>query len=225
MPTVSSMIVYNKKGFTLIEILVAMLLVSMVTLVAAMVLKLAIRAWERGVEEGETKQVLTAIPALMEKQLSALVKNSLFGSSGKNRVLPFCGRKKAFSFFTCYAPQGSSWQGLLRVTYLFNEEESILYVYEQVITKKEDLKDEWNPVSDSWNKESAPLSRVPGIKSFRMAYTGRKKIDPGDPDHWKEEWECSSTSLPTGLRAVIQVGKGEKSQSSNWYFRVGTFGS
>jgi prepilin-type N-terminal cleavage/methylation domain-containing protein len=55
------------RGFTLVELLVAMVLLSMVTLVVAMALRMSIKAWERGVEEGEHIQRRVAIPSLMKK--------------------------------------------------------------------------------------------------------------------------------------------------------------
>ena len=76
----------SHRGFTLVELLVAMVLLSMVTLVVAMALRMSIRAWERGVEEGEHLQRRVAIPSLMEKQLGALVKKDPFDSGqGKHR--------------------------------------------------------------------------------------------------------------------------------------------
>ncbi len=214
----------DKRGFTLLELLVAMVLVSMVTLVAAMALKLAIESWERGVEEGEDAQLGVAIPALMGKQLSSLVKTDPFDKASKARLLPFCGQEHTLSFFTSYAPQGSPWQGLLKVTYLFKEEEETLYLYEQVITRKDDLKEEPGPLSDKWEKSLAPISQVHGITDFILTYTDQERGDPQDMDAWKETWECLSASLPTGLGVSLQAGRSPEAQSRRWYFRLGGIG-
>ena len=66
------------RGFTLVELLVAMVLLSMVTLVVAMALKLSIESWEHGVEEGEDIQRWVAIPVSHGKTV---------GCPGKNRSL------------------------------------------------------------------------------------------------------------------------------------------
>lgn len=214
----------DKRGFTLLELLVAIALVSMVTLIVAMALKLAIESWERGCEEGESVQLCVSIPALMGKQLSSLVKAAPFDKTAKTRLLPFCGQGHTLSFFTSYAPQGSPWQGLLRITYLFKEEEETLYLYEQVITNKEDLKKEFDPLSDRREKSLAPISQVRGITDFILTYTDQESLDPQDMDAWKETWECLSTSLPTGLGIRLQAGRSPKAQSGRWFFRLGGIG-
>jgi prepilin-type N-terminal cleavage/methylation domain-containing protein len=209
------------RGFTLVELLVAMVLLSMVTLVVAMALKLSIESWERGVEEGENIQRWVAIPSLMEKQLGSLVKADPFDNR-EGKQLPFCGNKHAFSFFTSYAPQGSPWQGLLRISYLFKEEEKALYLFEQVITRKEDLDAEFDPLSNSWGDSLKPLSHVTGITEFRLAYTDQKEPDPKDTGKWKNTWKCVSSSPPRGLAMNLQVGGGPNTQARKWYFLLGS---
>jgi len=210
----------NRKGFTLVELLVAMVLVSMVTLVVAMALRISIESWEHGVEEGENIQVRVAVPALMGKQLNSLVRTDPFDEAAKKRLLPFCGQAHALSFFTSYAPQGSPWQGLLKITYLFKEKEKTLCLYEQVITREEDLNAAFDPMTGKMDESSRPISQVPGISGFDLTYTDQEKHDPQEKDSWKESWECSSTSLPTGLEVRLQVGTGSKMQSRSWYFRL-----
>ena len=211
----------EKKGFTLVELLVAMALVSMVTLVVAMALKLAIEAWERGVEEGEDVQIMVAIPAILEKQLKSIVRTTSFGATKRNHNLPFYGWDHALSFFTSYAPQGSPWQGLLRVTYLFDEREETLFLFEQVITREEDLKEELNPLSEKWDNATEPISQVPGITVFRLTYTDRIDMDPDDMDQWKETWGPDSRTSLIGLGLHLQVGEDADEQSRKWYFQVG----
>ncbi len=214
----------NKNGFTLIELLVSMVLLSMVTLVVAIALKLSIESWERGVEEGEDIQLWVAISSLMTKQLDSLIRIDPFDTVAKNRLLPFCGQKNALSFFTSYAPQGSPWQGLLKVTYLFKEEEESLYLFEQVITRQEDLDDEYDPLSDKWGNALKPLSQVSGITGFELTYTGKNKQDPQEADEWKEAWKCASPSLPTGLEVRLQVGTGQNAKERSLFFRLGGIG-
>ena len=135
---------------------------------------------------------------------------------GKN--LPFCGQSHGFSFFTCYAPQGSPWQGLLRITYLFKEDKKTLFLFEQVITRKEDLNDTFNPLSENWGGAFTPVSQVTGITAFNVIYTGGEQSDPQDADNWNETWKCLSTSIPAGLGIDLQMGEGRKARTCNWHF-------
>lgn len=207
-------------GFTLIELLVAMALLCMVTLVAATALKIAIESWERGAEEEEPIQLWVSIPALLEKQLGSLVRNDPFGDGATTRHLPFCGQEHALSFFTAYAPQGSPWQGLLRVTYLFVEEEKVLYLFEKVITTKEDLDSESDPLSDNWTDSLAPISQVTGIIEFNLTYKDMEKQDTKEAGAWEEAWKCDSSSLPNRLGMSLKVGTGSKARARKWYFRL-----
>ena len=194
-----------------------MVLLSMVTLVVAMALRMSIRAWERGVEEGEHIQRRVAIPSLMEKQLGALVKIDPF-DSGEGKQLPFRGQKNACSFFTSYAPQGSPSQGLLRISYLFEKEEKTLYLFQQVITRKEDLNTEFEPLSRKWRDSLKPISRVPGITEFNLAYTDQRVPNPQDTANWKKTWKRISASTPSGLALSLQVAGDPKAKTRKWYF-------
>lgn len=214
----------NKSGFTLLELLVAMALISMVTLVVTVALKLSIQSWERGVEEGETSQLWVAIPALMTKQLDSLIKFRPFNQATGRQMLPFYGKKNALSFITSYAPQGSPWQGLLRVTYVFEEEQETLYLFEQVITRKDDLSDAYDPLSDKWEDTLKPISQVPGISGFDLTYARQHAHNPQGPVDWQDAWEGTSTSLPTRLGVKLQVGTGANSEARNFYFRLGGIG-
>ena len=206
-------------GFTLIELLVAMALFSMVTLVVALALKVAIDSWERGAEEGDNNQLWVAVPALMEKQLRSLVTTDPF-VTGTEKHLPFCGQKHALSFFTTYAPQGSPYQGLLRICYRFDEKSKTLELFEQVITRKEDLDDGLNPLADDWREGNSPVSQVSGINGFQLAYSNRENTEPENTDHWKETWECTASTRPAGLEMELRLGDDSKVLSRKWYFQT-----
>jgi prepilin-type N-terminal cleavage/methylation domain-containing protein len=210
----------KQSGFTLLELLVAMVLVSVITLVVAIALKLSIESWEGGVEEGEDIQLWVTIPSLMAKQLDSLIRIDPFETTGGEQMLPFFGRKHAFSFFTAYAPQGSPLQGLLRITYLFKEEEKTLYLFQQVITRKEDLNDKYDPLSDNWGNSFEPMSQVPGVSDFDLTYTSQDMPDLQEADDWKEDWKGTSKSPPTGLGLRLQTGTGPDAQARSLYFRL-----
>ena len=211
----------NNPGFTLLELMVALVLVSMVTLIIGIALKLTIESWERGKKEGENVQIRLAIITLISKQFDSLMKISPYTSTTKKRVLPFYGEEHGFSFFTSYAPQGSPWQGVLKVTYIYNEAEETLYLYQQVITRRENLNEEFNPITDEWSNSFSPVSKVPGITGFDLVYTGKKVRDLNDESQWEETWEPRRGTLPTGLGVKIKMGSDSKALTQSYYFRLG----
>ncbi len=209
------------RGFTLLELLVTIALVAMVVLVLSMALKLAIGAWERGRNQGDSPLVTITIPRLLEKQLESVLQASSMGNRIGKQHLAFCGKKNSFSFFSCYAPIGSSLQGVLRMTYIFDPEKKTLTHYEQVITRPEDLKEEFDPLSENWNGELKPMSIVEGITLFDVKYSGKVMVDPADEEQWKDEWPCTFPYLPRALRLAISMDRADPPKPSVWYLRVG----
>ena len=212
------------RGFTLLELLVAMALVALVTLIAATAFRLTVQAWERGSEEGESRQIQSALPALLEKQLTARVITTVFGESKINPAVYFCGGENFLSFLTAYAPQGSMLQGMQWVNYRFDPGQKILFIYQQSVTRLDDL----NPNADRGlgskkAEEGAPVSQIQGISDFRLAYTAETLYDSNDPKQWQKNWECGAKSngIPFGLMLEMTVGEGARARSIRWIFRIG----
>ncbi len=202
--------------------LVAMVLVSMVTVVAAMALRLAIGAWERGEKEGEDKQILMALPGLLKLQLGSLEREVKFDKGAKATGLRFCGGEEGFSLFTSYAPLGSPAQGLLRVTWRYDRALGELSIYQQVITRKADLAAALDPMDDEWDGSFEPVSHIPGVRSLRLAYAGDEVPDRKEMDSWKVSWPCGTA--PRWLSAEIAMA-GEKGEGGHlWRFPIGIAG-
>ncbi len=216
----------KNSGFTLMEVVVAMVLVAMVTLIAALGFRLAVRAWSRGEKEGDSRQIASAVPTLMEKQLDSAKGKVSFGK-GKNSALLFYGNAKGLSFFTSYSPQGSSIQGIVRVSYIFNRTKEKLFVYEQAITRFKDIDEKYDPLSDKWGNEFKPVSILYGIKDFSIMFLKKaNKQDNRDifPDaDWITAWKSDEhgggkQGLPAFVKLILAQGK--KLHAQVWYFRV-----
>jgi prepilin-type N-terminal cleavage/methylation domain-containing protein len=202
---------HSIRGFTLLEVLVAMVLVSTVTLIATMALRLSMNAWERGRQEGEIGALSVTLPLLLEYQLTSLVDQAAFPAKKR---LPFDGRSQGLSFFTSYAPRGASAGGLKRVTYRYEEEQKTLWIYLQIITRDEQLKAEYDPLSTEWNRELKPVSQLADIDSLNFEYNIRPNPVFTDDDHWQEKVE----KIPSGVRLLLTRGGTKKAAS--WFFPV-----
>ncbi|OPX20839.1 MAG: hypothetical protein BZ151_01850 [Desulfobacca sp. 4484_104] len=199
------------RGFTLLEILVAMVLVSTVTLIAAMALHLTVNTWARGRREGEVGVLRVTLPLLIEHQLTSLVEQAEFPARKK---LPFNGGEKGFSFFTTYAPRGAAAGGLLWVAYRYGEDEKSLEVYVRVVTRAEQLTLANDPLSSEWNREQEAVSRLTGIDGMTIEYTTRATPVFTEDDYWSEK--CDKT--PTGIRLILTLADGGKVEK--WFFLV-----
>ncbi|MBF0203522.1 MAG: type II secretion system protein, partial [Desulfamplus sp.] len=73
----------DHSGFTLIEVIVSMILVSMITLIMAFALRVNLQAWERGINEGDKAQIEVVLPNMLERQLRFIATNALLSNGSQ----------------------------------------------------------------------------------------------------------------------------------------------
>ncbi len=216
-------------GFTLLELLIAITLMSVVTLIASMALRLLVQAWERGSQEGESRQLMSALPSLLEKQLASRITSRIFNQSNINPDHFFCGSEESISFLTTFAPQGSALQGVIWVRYQYEKDNNVLLIYMQPITRPDDLDIEKEGMrsgkggsrSDKLLK-SVHLSQIYGISGFRISYADQALYDTDDSEKWETKWKCGSESVgpPFGLMLEMTILEGSRSRNMKWFCRI-----
>jgi len=210
----------DKRGFTLVELMVTIALVAMVVLILSMALRLAIGAWEKGQRDGEGSLGGLSLARVMEKQLDSVILDSDVPARARKGHLGFCGDKDSVSFFSSFAPMGSPFQGVLRVTYIYDEESKTVSLYEQVVTRADDFKEGSNPMAEGWDGQIRPVSRIGGIVTFQLSYSGTDKINGQDQDQWKDRWECNWPLPPKAIRLVLGTSEENKREVYTWYFQI-----
>lgn len=216
-------------GFTLLEILVSLTIVAMVTLIAATAFRLTVQAWNRGAEEGESRQIEAALPVLLEKQLASRVNSRLFGKANITPDKFFCGSENSLSFLTTYSPQGSLLQGVLWVRYVFDPGQGVLLIYLKSVTRPDDVGENiTGGLRSRKMDDGAPVSRISGITKFRLLYTDELLFDPDELRQWHNEWKCEqdamgapATSAPTGIVLEMTIGDGPRARNFRWNYRIG----
>jgi len=210
-------------GFTLLELLVAMTLVALVTLIASMAFRLTVQAWERGAEEGESRQIQSALPVLLENQLGARVASRMFGKAMVDPDKFFCGTENTLSFLTTYAPQGSLLQGVMWVRYRFDPGQKTLAIYLKSVTRLDDLGENTDGSQLIKTDEGFPVSQIHGILNYRLFYTDDPLFDANDAKQWQKEWKCEagSAGAPSGLMLEMTIEEGSKARSFRWCYRIG----
>jgi len=210
-------------GFTLLELLVAMLMVSMVTIIIAQALKLSINSWDRAQREGDTFQARIVIPSLLRKQLDSIVREKVFAQGHAPLKLVFKGTEKGLSFFTSYTPMAGSLTGLLRVTYVHDKEKKILLLYQKLILTLEDVKDIYCPLSEMWDNQLEPSGKIVDINLFNIRYNSEKFLSKTDSDIVTNIWENKKNQYPGSIFLNFQTtGRGIASNPELWHFYVGT---
>lgn len=211
----------DNRGFTLIEVLVSMVLVSMITLIIALALRISMEAWSRGEAEGEQAQINVALPSLLEKQLLAVTGSVSFHGASSPIELKFSCDENEFSFFTLYSPQGTPWQGLMRVTYIYDEQKKTVKIYEQLISDKDDIKD--------MEEKNEPDSNITGISSFSVRFLPAAEIKNAMDDSvfyfsssfFQDNWEESSKNFPAFVELDFSQAGKKKNKVRQWLLKVG----
>ena len=202
----------GRRGYTLLEVLVAMVLVAVVTLVATLALRLAMQAWQRARTEGEAGIISVTLPLLLQRQLAGLQTRAEFAVDGKTRqvALPFRGDRQRLSFYTSYVTQGIGGGGLRHVVYLFREEEQSLWIYLEPVTRREQVVTGGTVPENLDDQE--PVSRLAGLKSLAFSYRR-----PGN-----EEWREESRAVPEAVQVEWQ--RAGKKTADRWVFAPGSGG-
>ena len=232
----------ENRGFTLMELLIAMVLVSVVMVIAFTAFRLTISAWERGKKEGETPRVRVVVPAELRRQLADAVLKDPF-STNKDAASEqsaiseesatseksagsdlFCGQTDRLVFFTTHAPQGSPYQGLLQVVYRFNAETGVLAVYQKAFTRPPEASESSpDPYSGLEEKGFARVAQVGGIQTFELAFSDKSmnsKMSEAslyDDGFWQASRDCDASNPPRWVRLKLGFDP-EREKSGDLYF-------
>lgn len=210
----------HSRGFTLIEVLVSMVLVSMVTMIIALVLRISLNAWERGEDEGEKAQIYTALPSLLGKQMQAAVHTMSFQGASESD-LPFYGEKNVFSFFTLFSPMGTPWQGLVKITYQYDDIDQVLEIYENRINVQEDIKE--------IKADDRPVSEIPGVSRFSVRFLTETELKESfkrrafyfSDASFQEKWEERNKDLPAYIELDFALSDNKEAPIRKWLIKVG----
>lgn len=255
----------DHSGFTLIEVIVSMILVSMITLIMAFALKINLEAWERGNSEGDKVQISIVLPKMLEHQLRYIISGAQLASgdslsiesanskkqlesktsqtgnasqpqSGVLTQLPFTGQDNILSFYTLYSPQGSPSKGLIRVSYIYDEDAKELTVYENVIASQDDIKDSDNLTSNSGKKrnqrsfgkvrksdkrsgrkydnDNLPVATIKDVEKFSLSFISGDDSTSFQGDH---SLKNSSSSFGSSASRKFSTNRSSSSRSGSGF--------
>lgn len=175
-----------KKGFTLIEVVIAFTIIAMLAGVLMGVMRLGIRSWEKGqAKVDEYQHLRTFMEQIAEDIRSAYRADS-------NKVISFTGEGNKLTFHT--ATKGltpaSQLFGLRRVSYYVDTENRLIM-------------EESYPFDEEWDeKEAVPIFM--GVKKIGFRYYQVKK---DELDDWVGEWDSKEEgALPHAVEITISLG-------------------
>lgn len=240
-------------GFTLLEVLVALLLMAVVTLIAAMALRLAVDASERISDEGDSRQVLAVLPEVLGLQLAAVrtvsgttvqqppaaVTDTIakavgagLASSEETAFSVFTGTDRYLSFLTTFSRQGSAFQGLTWVQYVYDETTQTLVVYQQTVTKIDEITGVGTSESKRTRKARQSFSpelvaKIEQVTRFELTYSEDPEAELTDASSWEREWRSTDPlsaidiGFPAKVVLYLEIGEGRGKRGGRWVLPVG----
>jgi general secretion pathway protein J len=118
-------------GFTLIEIILAMTIMSIVTLIVGSVFRLGINAWEKGEAETEETQKLRILSGLISQQVKSAYPYRMMYEDESSVI--FEGDENSMIFVTTLTE--ASYAGFKWVRYMYDD--GVLYYKEGMLPDKE----------------------------------------------------------------------------------------
>lgn len=171
----------NFKGFTFLELLIAVTIFSIVAVAIYTSFNIGIHAWRK--TEGSYKIRQEARHSLdnMERDLRCAINFTRKNPDG-SAISSFEGSSGKVSFWR--ALKG----GVFKITYLFDKE-ALYYILQ---TYKE----------TSGGESGSKSFLASGVSDFKLQYAYRD----GDTIVWQDAWESENSDIPMGVKASLFYG-------------------
>lgn len=194
--------VRGRRGFTLVEVMIALTLLALIMTILYSAFYLSQRAVEKTRVRVEAGQSIRAVPQFLGSYLhSAYPYRSPPGAGS----LFFSGDENRLSFVSAFSA-GMGGRGFARVTLFWDEGAN------GTLTLDEETPLRLEGDAGGGYKNSIVLGQ--GIRDFRMDYLELE----GDQERWEERWEGQEKkNLPRAVRLRYRLEQGGE---ENWIFPV-----
>jgi len=180
----------DARGFTLLELIIALSIVGALLVVAFGGLRMAVSAWQRGDERAETQQHTRSVTLTIARAVSAAYPYRAQRIAGEQPILLFTGEPHRISFVTQLSPFPVSVPiAFTAVVIELREggEHPGMVVRQKVLPNHEPF------------EETPPVIEDEGVKGLTFSYLG----DSGWQDEWKQEG--TEGGLPRAVRITIDT--------------------
>ena len=183
----------DRRGFTLLEVVLAMTALALVTAICYGAFHLGIRAVERGEVAVVTAQRLRAATDILIRQIKSTV--AYPARNEDEEVYPyFVGTATSMTFVTAAGLQGGG--GLRRVVYQVVDNPPRLVLAEHSSFNPDELGRE--PVDDPGARAAVLLD---GFRSLKFEYM----LNDGVDTEWREAWDAHEEEmLPSAVRVLVE---------------------
>ena len=170
-----------RSGFTLVEMLVALTLFSILSLSVYSVFRSGLNVWRAGSQWSEENQTARTFFRMLSKELE--------NSAEYSPDWPFEGTEYQVAFMTLqdvFGPQGRSRRELTHVSYAFDPRKKILIRRAAGKNEGFDL------------RKTREIITTAGLDAVDFSYAVKPFFE-GEPTRWKKEWQ-EQKNIPRGVK-------------------------
>ena len=188
----------GQAGFTLLEIMVAMIVLSLIVTTAFGSLRMGERSWEAAHARTTETETLRAVAGVLQRQFNQVL--ALVWTEDKEKTLAFVGNRERMRFIGP-SPQHHGATGLFEYTLAVESDNdgSRLVLYFQL----------HDPDIDGFQPQLGDRQRVllvDDVKAAGFAYFGAPVAD--DPPQWYTQWNSDAEAFPQLVQARIDTARG-----------------
>ena len=196
------------RGFTLLEVLVAVVILAVIMTTAFGALRVGGRSWEAGVTRASDNESFRAVAHFLRRQASQIIPMRWPGDT--ERPIAFEGTATQFRF-VAPAPKQHRHVGLFEFGLIAQREGLDTNLLLSYIPFNPDAEGFRTPARDQ------QLRLVGGLQSVSFDYfgnqtktgTGRTRTNT-QPPRWHRRWDSDTESFPALIRVQIEVHDGEQ---------------
>ena len=175
----------DERGFTLVELLIALAIVGALLAIAFGGLRVAMASWRQGEDRAEAHQHVRSVALTLARAVSAA--HPYRGSRGLSPevVVLFSGTEQRLEFVTQAAPfPGATPIAFTAVVFALDDGEPGLVVRQRVLPNREPF------------EEAEVVYRDPSVTALRFAY-----LDEGS---WTDTWDgAEAKATPRAVRITV----------------------
>jgi general secretion pathway protein J len=189
----------HNKGFTLLELIIALTIVAVIVVIIFGALRIGIRAWEKGEKDVDSRQRQRIVLDLIKRQLASISVSEVWGRD--QQMVSLKGDHKSVEFVSHIPMTPGNRFGMVYVKYAVRqakgEGKENLTFYEKNIALP-------GKKSGADNPDEGDFSElIPGMKSIVFEYL---KDRPGEAASlWQKSWDPAvDKGVPRAVRVTLE---------------------
>ncbi|WP_276571839.1 PulJ/GspJ family protein [Desulfonema magnum] len=184
------------RGFTLLELLISLTIISVIVVIISGALRIGVRAWEKGEQDIETRQRYRIVLDLMKRQLTSICLRKMTDKSRQSFFLK--GDNKSLGFLSYKHLIPANTFGTVYVRYIVNpgenEGEHLIFYEKNIVLLAKDAD------MDNLNEDDFH-DLIPELHNIEFEYLKKQ----AEGFEWQPSWEPENDKgIPLAVKIIFK---------------------